>query len=78
MRSFMRVLDVNLGFRPESAASFAHRPEFAIFHPGETNAYLDESLRRVRETPGVEAAGSPMAAIGPQSHLGVSRERTGL
>ena len=57
MRSFMRVLDVNLGFRPESAASIRIDPSSQYSTQAKRNAYLDESLRRVRETPGVEAAG---------------------
>jgi predicted permease len=57
MRSFMRVLDVNLGFRPESAATLRIDPSSRYSTQAQQNAYLNESLRRVREIPGVEAAG---------------------
>lgn len=56
-RSFMRVLDVNLGFQPESAASLRIDPSSQYNTQSKKNAYMDESLRRVRETPGVQSAG---------------------
>jgi predicted permease len=57
MRSFLRVLDVDLGFRPESAAVLRIDPSFRYSTQAQKNAYLDEALRRVRAIPGVEAAG---------------------
>ena len=57
IRSFMRVLDVNLGFQPELAASLRIDPSSQYSTQAKKNAYIDESLRRVRETPGVESAG---------------------
>jgi predicted permease len=57
MRSFIRVLDVNLGFRPESAASLRIDPNSSYDTPARRNGYLDEALRRVRAIQGVTAAG---------------------
>ena len=57
IRSFLRVLDVNLGFQPELAASLRIDPSSQYATQAKKNAYIDESLRRVRETPGVESAG---------------------
>src|SRR5664280_1153289 len=57
VRSFLRVLDVNLGFRPEQAATVRVDPEAHYTSQAQLNAYLDEVLRRVRDTPGILAAG---------------------
>ncbi len=57
IRSFLRVLDVNLGFRPESAASLRIDPSSHYSTQAQRNAYFNEALRRVKEIPGVEAAG---------------------
>jgi predicted permease len=56
IRSFVSVLDVNLGFRPESAASLRVDPSRRYSTQGQQNAYFNEVLRRLREIPGVEAA----------------------
>jgi predicted permease len=54
LRSLWRVMDVNLGFRPEQAASM----RIDVRGNGENRfAPLDEALRRVRELPGISAAG---------------------
>src|SRR5262249_30791603 len=57
VRSFLRVLDVHLGFRPEHAATVRVDPERDFHSPAEGNAYIDEVLRRVRAIPKLEAAG---------------------
>ena len=57
MRSFLRVLDVNLGFRPERAAALRVDPTRQYSTQGQQNAYFDEVLRRVKAVPGIEAAG---------------------
>jgi predicted permease len=57
MRSFVRVLDVNLGFRPERAAALRIDPSFRISSSAQQNSFIDEVLRRVRSLPGVTAAG---------------------
>jgi predicted permease len=57
VRSFLRVLDVNLGFRPEQAATVRVDPDATYTTQAQQNAYFDEVLRRVREIPGIAAAG---------------------
>jgi predicted permease len=57
IRSFLRALDVNLGFRPESAASLRIDPSRQYSTQAQQNAYFDEALRRVKAVPGTEAAG---------------------
>jgi predicted permease len=57
IRSFLRVLDVNMGFRPEHAAAIRVDPDKGYSTQAQQNAYFDEVLRRVRELPGIEAAG---------------------
>ncbi len=57
VRSFLRVLDVNLGFRPEHAATVRVDPDARYSTQAQVNAYFDEVLRRVRDIPGVGAAG---------------------
>ncbi len=56
IRSFLRVLDVNLGFRPERAVAIRVDPE-TRGTDAQQNAYFDELLRRARAVPGVESAG---------------------
>jgi predicted permease len=57
IRSFVRVLDVNLGFRPERAAAVRVDPDAQYKTQAQQNAYFDEVLRRAREIPEIEAAG---------------------
>jgi predicted permease len=57
VRSFLRVLDVNLGFHPERAAALRVDPDSRISGRVAQNAYFDELLRRAREVPGVLSAG---------------------
>jgi predicted permease len=57
MRSFVRVLDVNLGFQPERAAALRVDPSFRITGFAQQNAYIDEMLRRTRSVPGIRSAG---------------------
>ncbi|MGA2592200.1 MAG: ABC transporter permease, partial [Bryobacteraceae bacterium] len=57
VRSFLRVLEVHLGFQPEHAASVRVDPDARYSTQAQQNAYFDEILRRARETPGVHAAG---------------------
>jgi predicted permease len=57
VRSFLRVLDVNLGFRPEHAATVRVDPDASYSTQAKQNAYFDEVLRRVRDIPGIGAAG---------------------
>ncbi len=57
IRSFLRVLEVNMGFRPESAAALRIDPSPQLRTQAQRNAYFNEALRRVRELPGIQAAG---------------------
>jgi predicted permease len=57
LRSFIRVLDVDLGFRPSGAITIRVDPDSSYDTQEKRNAYLDEVLRRVRAIPGVESAG---------------------
>ena len=57
MRSFLRVLDVNLGFQPERAAALRIDPSFQISSLAQKNSFIDDVLRRVRSVPGITAAG---------------------
>lgn len=56
VRSFLRVLDVNLGFQPEHAATVRVDPD-SHYAAAALPAYFSEVLRRVRETQGINAAG---------------------
>jgi predicted permease len=57
MRSFVRVLDLNLGFEPERAAKMRVDPSFRFASSAQRNSYIDEVLQRTRSLPGVRAAG---------------------
>ncbi len=57
IRSFLRVLDVNLGFQPERAAALRIDPSRQYSTQDQRNAYFDEALRLARSVPGIEAAG---------------------
>jgi len=57
IRSFLRVLDVNLGFQPERAAAVRVDPGQQYKTQAQQNAYFDEVLRRARDVPGIQAAG---------------------
>ena len=57
IRSFLRVLDVNLGFEPERAAVMRIDPSSAYSTQAQRIAYFDQALRLVAGTPGIEAAG---------------------
>jgi len=56
IRSFVRVLDIDLGFRPERAATIRVDPDRRFSTPAQWNAYFDEVLRRARAVRGIEAA----------------------
>jgi predicted permease len=57
IRSLEKVLDVHLGFRPQSAAAMRIDPNSQYATEARKLAYLDDALHRVRSIPGVEAAG---------------------
>jgi predicted permease len=57
IRSFVRVLDVNLGYRPERAAAMRVDPGSRFKNAGQQNAFIGEVLRRTRPVPGIAAVG---------------------
>jgi predicted permease len=57
IRSFLRVLDVNLGFRPEQAAALRIDPSSRYSTQAQRNGYFNEALRRVKSIPRIDAAG---------------------
>ncbi|MEO7145399.1 MAG: ABC transporter permease [Bryobacteraceae bacterium] len=57
IRSFLRILDVNLGFQPERAAAMRVDASSQYSTQAKRNAYYDEALRLVRDARGIEAAG---------------------
>ncbi len=56
-RSFLKVLDTDLGFRPERVAALRVDKPGPRGSQDEQNAYFDDVLARVREIPGVADAG---------------------
>jgi predicted permease len=56
VRSFVRVLDVDLGFEPEHTAVL-RVDSTRIANPAQQNAFLDDMLQRARSIPGVRSAG---------------------
>lgn len=57
IRSFLRVLDINLGFVPERAAALRIDPSASYKTQEEKNAYFTEALHDVGNVPGIEAEG---------------------
>ncbi len=57
LQSFLRVLDVNLGFRPERAAALRIDPSFHISSRARQDSFIDDVLQRARSVPGIVAAG---------------------
>jgi predicted permease len=57
IRSLIRVLDVDMGFNPARAATIRVDPDSRYATREQQDVYIDEVLRRVKEIPGVEAAG---------------------
>jgi putative ABC transport system permease protein len=57
IQSFLRVLDVNLGFQPERAAALRIDPSFPISSFAQQDSFIDDVLHRARSIPGIAAAG---------------------
>ncbi len=73
IRSFVRVLDVNLGFVPERAAALRIDPNSSYKTQEQKNAYFTEALHRVMDVPGIEAAGlSDSLPLGHNRSWGVA------
>src|SRR5262249_53501590 len=61
-QAFRKVLQVDPGFRPENVMTFSVRiPDAAYEGPERKTAYYDNLLARLRELPGVTAAGATSA-----------------
>ena len=79
IRSFMRVLEVQLGFRPESAAALRIDPNSQYATKEQKNSYITEALHRVRNIVGVEARGIDGFVTARQKpHVGRGEERSRL
>jgi putative ABC transport system permease protein len=73
IRSFLRVLDVNMGFRPERAAALRIDPNSSYKTQEQKNSYFTEALHRAMEVPGIEAAGlSDSLPLGHNRSWGVA------
>ena len=57
IRSFLRVLDVDLGFRPARTAALRIDPSFRVSNFAQQNSFIDEVLDRARAVPGILASG---------------------
>ena len=57
LQSFVRVLDVNLGFQPVHAAALRIDPGVRISSLAQQDSFIDDVLHRARSIPGVTAAG---------------------
>ena len=57
IRSFLRLLDVNLGFQPDHAAALRIDPDRSYDNVDKRIAYFNEALRRAMDIPGVQGAG---------------------
>ena len=73
IRSFLRVLDVNLGFVPERAAALRIDPNASYKTQDEKNAYFNDALRRVKDVAGIQAAGlSDFLPLGHNRSWGIA------
>jgi putative ABC transport system permease protein len=57
LRSFLRFIEVDPGFRPEQAAAWSIQPSRSFANTEEQTAYFNELVRVVGALPGVESAG---------------------
>ncbi len=57
IRSFLRVLDVDLGFQPEGAAAWRIDTGSKYATPGQQVLFYDRLVRAIEAVPGVESAG---------------------
>jgi predicted permease len=73
IRSFLRVLDVNMGFQPERAAALRIDPNSSYKTQEQRNSYFTEALHRVMDIPGMEGAGlSDSLPLGHNRSWGVA------
>jgi predicted permease len=73
IRSFLRVLDVDMGFRPERASALRIDPNASYKTQEQKNSYYTEALHRVMDVPGIEGAGlSDALPLGHNRSWGVA------
>jgi predicted permease len=73
IRSFLRVLDVDMGFRPERAAALRIDPNSSYKTQEQKNNYFTDALHRVMDVPGIEGAGlSDSLPLGHNRSWGVA------
>lgn len=73
IRSFLRVLDVNMGFVAERAAALRIDPNASYKTQEQKNSYYTEALHRVMDIPGIEGAGlSDSLPLGHNRSWGVA------
>lgn len=73
IRSFLRVLDIDLGFHPERAAALRIDPNSSYSTQEKHNAYFTQALHNVLAVPGIEAAGlSDALPLGRNRSWGVA------
>jgi predicted permease len=57
LRSFVRLIEVNPGFRPEQAVAWSIQPSRSLANQAAQSAYYQELVRGVEALPSVESAG---------------------
>jgi predicted permease len=57
LRSFVRLIEVNPGFRPEQVVAWSIQPSRTFANQTEQTAYYQEMVHSVEALPGVESAG---------------------
>jgi predicted permease len=73
IRSFLHVLDVDMGFHPERAAAVRVDPNSSYKTQEQRNVYFSEALRRVMDVRGIEGAGlSDALPLGHNRSWGVA------
>jgi predicted permease len=73
IRSFLRVLEVNMGFVAERAAALRIDPNSSYKTQEQRNSYYTEALHRVMDIPGIEGAGlSDSLPLGHNRSWGVA------
>jgi predicted permease len=78
IRSFVRLLDVTLGFQPAQATAVRIDPSARYGSQAQRSAYFDEVLRAVRSVPGIEAAGltDVLPLNGDRTWAAMAKDRT--
>ena len=75
IRSFLHVLDVDMGFQPERVAALRIDPSSQYSNQAKRNAYFDEALRRVRSITGIRGAAlADVLPLGGNRSWGVAGE----